>query len=100
MDAPVDHSACPRRSAAKSAAPRLPFRLHPGLWTWCNGASPRPAPNRLWVADLAYVSTWSGFAYVAFVVDANARRILGWRVASSTAASMVLDAIEHAIWTR
>ena len=41
-----------------------------------------PAPNRLWVADLTYVSTWSGFAYVAFVVDAYARRILGWRVAS------------------
>ena len=44
-----------------------------------------PAPNRLWVADLTYVSTWSGFAYVAFVVDAYARRILGWRVASTMA---------------
>ncbi|BBX50934.1 hypothetical protein MPOR_19600 [Mycolicibacterium poriferae] len=43
------------------------------------------APNRLWVADLTYVSTWSGFAYVAFVTDAYARRILGWRVASTTA---------------
>ena len=42
-----------------------------------------PAPNRLWVADLTYVSTWSGFAYVAFVVDAYARRILGWRVATT-----------------
>ena len=59
-----------------------------------------PAPNRLWVADLTYVSTWSGFAYVAFVIDAYARRILGWRVASTMATSMVLDAIEHAIWTR
>jgi putative transposase len=58
------------------------------------------APNRLWVADLTYVSTWSGFAYVAFVVDAYARRILGWRVASTMATSMVLDAIEQAIWTR
>jgi putative transposase len=56
-----------------------------------------PAPNRLWVDDLTYVSTWSGFAYVDFVVDAYARRILGWRVAST---SMVLDAIEQAIWTR
>ena len=55
-----------------------------------------PAPNRLWVADLTYVSTWSGFAYVAFVIDAYARRILGWRVA----ATMVLDSIEQAIWTR
>ena len=59
-----------------------------------------PAPNRLWVADLTYVSTWSGFAYVAFVIDAYARRILGWRVASTMATSMVLDAIEQAIWTR
>jgi putative transposase len=47
-----------------------------------------PAPNRLWVADLTYVSTWSGFAYVAFVTDAYARRILGWRVASTMATSM------------
>ena len=59
-----------------------------------------PAPNRLWVADLTYVSTWSGFAYVAFVVDAYARRILGWRVAATMATSMVLDGIEQAIWTR
>jgi len=59
-----------------------------------------PAPNRLWVADLTYVSTWSGFAYVAFVTDAYARRIVGWRVASTMATSMVLDAIEQAIWTR
>ncbi len=59
-----------------------------------------PAPNRLWVADLTYVSTWSGFAYVAFVTDAYARRILGWRVAATMTTSMVLDSIEQAIWTR
>ena len=59
-----------------------------------------PAPNRLWVADLTYVSTWSGVAYVAFVVDAYARRILGWRVASTMNTAMVLDSIEQAIWTR
>ena len=59
-----------------------------------------PAPNRLWVADLTYVSTWSGFAYVAFVVDAYARRILGWRAASTMTTAMVLDGIEQAIWTR
>jgi putative transposase len=46
------------------------------------------------------VSTWSGFAYVAFVTDAYARRILGWRVASTTATTMVLDAIEQATWAR
>jgi len=59
-----------------------------------------PAPNRLWVADLTYVSTWSGWAYVAFVTDAYARRILGWRVATTMTTSMVLDSIEQAIWTR
>lgn len=59
-----------------------------------------PAPNRLWVADLTYVLTWSGFAYVAFVIDAYARRILGWRVAATMATTMVLDSIEQAIWTR
>ncbi len=59
-----------------------------------------PAPNRLWVADLTYVSTWSGFAYVAFVTDAYARRILGWRVASTMTTAMVLDGIDQAIWTR
>jgi putative transposase len=58
------------------------------------------APNRLWVADLIYVSTWSGFAYVTFVTDAYARRILGWQVAATMATSLVLDAIEEAVWTR
>ncbi|BBY36833.1 putative transposase for insertion sequence element IS986/IS6110 [Mycobacterium mantenii] len=59
-----------------------------------------PAPNRLWVADLTYVSTWSGVAYVAFVTDAYARQILGWRVAATMTTATVLDSIEQAIWTR
>jgi putative transposase len=59
-----------------------------------------PAPNRLWVADITYVSTWSGWVYVAFVIDAYARRILGWRVATTMSTTMVLDSIEQAIWTR
>ncbi|WP_420831994.1 IS3 family transposase [Nocardia huaxiensis] len=58
------------------------------------------APNRLWVADFTYVSTWSGWVYVAFVVDAYARRIIGWRTSTSMTTGLVLDAIEHAIWTR
>jgi putative transposase len=58
------------------------------------------APNRLWVADYTYVSTWSGMVYVAFVIDAYARRILGWRASMSTRTDLVLDTIEHAIWTR
>ena len=52
------------------------------------------------VADFTYVSTWSGTAYVAFVIDAYAGRILGWRAATSMRTALVLDAIEQAIWTR
>jgi len=59
-----------------------------------------PAPNRLWVADLTYVSTWSGFAYTAFIVDAFSRAIVGWRVLASLRAELALDALEMAIWAR
>jgi putative transposase len=58
------------------------------------------APNRLWVADLTYVSTWSGFAYTAFIVDAFSRAIVGWRVDTSLRADLALDALEMAIWAR
>ena len=58
------------------------------------------APNRLWVADLTYVSAWIGFVYVAFVVDAFSRRIVGWRVSASLHAELALDALEMAIWSR
>ena len=58
------------------------------------------APNQLWVADITYVSTWAGWVYVAFVVDAFARRILGWRVSTTMTTDLVLDALEHAIWVR
>jgi putative transposase len=58
------------------------------------------APDRLWVADMTYVSTWSGWVYVAFVVDAYARRILGWRAGATMSTQLVLDALEQAIWTR
>src|SRR5205823_10400372 len=59
------------------------------------------APNRLWVADITYVATWSGrFAYVAFVTDAFSRRIVGWRVADTLRSSLALDAFEMAIWSR
>jgi len=59
-----------------------------------------PAPNRLWVADITYVSTWSGWVYVAFVIDAYARRILGWRSGTSMSSLLVLDALEQAVWIR
>jgi putative transposase len=59
-----------------------------------------PRPNVLWVADFTYVATWSGFVHVAFVVDAFARRIVGWRVSPSVATGFVLDALEQALHAR
>jgi putative transposase len=58
------------------------------------------APDRLWVADFTYVPTWTGMVYVAFVIDAYSRRILGWRAARSMKTALVLDALEQALWTR
>ena len=57
-------------------------------------------PNALWVVDFTYVHTWAGFVYVAFVIDAYARRIVGWKVSTSATASFVLDALEQAIHAR
>ena len=59
-----------------------------------------PAPNRLWVSDFTYVPTWAGFVYVAFVIDAFARRIVGWRVSRTAHADFVLDALEQALHER
>ena len=59
-----------------------------------------PAPNRLWVSDFTYVATWQGFVYVAFVIDAFARRIVGWRVSRTAHAEFVLDALEQALHDR
>jgi transposase InsO family protein len=57
-------------------------------------------PNELWVSDLTYVATWSGFVYVAFVIDVFSRRIVGWRAATSLRTDLALDALEQAIWDR
>jgi putative transposase len=73
--------------------------------------APRPAdlverdftatrPNQLWVADLTYVRTWSGFVYAAFVIDAFSRLIVGWQLASHLRTDLALDALEMAIWRR
>jgi len=57
-------------------------------------------PNQLWVSDLTYVATWRGFVYVAFVIDAFARRIVGWRASSSLRSDLALDALEQALYDR
>lgn len=59
-----------------------------------------PAPNRLWVADITYVRTWSGFCYVCFITDAYSRRIVGWQASRSLKTDLTLDALEQAIWER
>jgi putative transposase len=79
--------------------------------TFPDTATPRPsdlvnrqftasAPNRLWVADLTYVSTWQAVSYAAFIVDVFSRYIVGWRVALSLRTDLVLDALEQAVWVR
>ncbi len=67
---------------------------------WSTGPSAPRRPNRLWVADLTYVATWSGFVYVAFVMDVYSRRIVGWRASTSLRTDLALDALEQGPWTR
>ena len=58
------------------------------------------APDRLWLADFTHVASWAGFVYVAFVIDAYARRIVGWRASRTAHANFVLDALEQALHDR
>ena len=57
-------------------------------------------PDQLWVADLTYVATWSGFVYVAFIIDVFSRAIVGWRVSNSLRSDLALDALEQALHSR
>jgi putative transposase len=82
-----------RRATTPAAGDQRPTEL-------VNRDFTAPAPNRLWVAELTYVATWAGFAYVAFVIDAFSRVIVGWRVATTLRAELALDALELAVWAR
>jgi putative transposase len=86
-------------------------RGKPRRTTTPDAGAPRPAdlvdrdfsaqrPNQLWVADLTYVATWSGFVYVAFVIDAFSRFLVGWQASRSLRTDLALDALEMAIWQR
>jgi putative transposase len=57
-------------------------------------------PNAVWVADLTYVRTWSGFVYAAVVIDVFSRMIIGWQLATHLRTDLALDALEMAIWQR
>jgi putative transposase len=59
-----------------------------------------PAPNRLWVADLTYVKTHTGWVYVAFIIDVYSRMIVGWQASRSLRSSLAIDALEMAVWNR
>jgi len=58
------------------------------------------APNRLWVADLTYVKTHTGWVYVAFIIDVFSRFIVGWQASTSLRSDLALDALEMAIYAR
>jgi putative transposase len=106
-------------TVARCTVERLMGELHlegvrrgkPRPTTTPDAAAARPAdlvarnfsatrPNQLWVADLTYVATWSGFVYVAFVIDAFSRFLVGWQASRSLRTDLALDALEMAIWRR
>jgi putative transposase len=57
-------------------------------------------PDQLWVADITYIPTWAGFLYLAVVLDAWSRRIVGWSMATHLRTELVLDALNMAVWQR
>jgi len=59
-----------------------------------------PAPNRVWVADITYCRTFSGWVYAAFVIDVFSRRVVGWQLSRSLRTDLALDALEMGLWTR
>jgi putative transposase len=59
-----------------------------------------PGPDRLWVADITYIPTWAGFLYLAVVLDAWSRRIVGWAMANHLRTALVLEALNMAVWRR
>jgi len=86
-------------------------RGKPRRTTTPDATAPRPAdlvdrnfvaqrPNQLWVADLTYVASWSGFVYAAFIIDAFSRFIVGWQTSRSLRTDLALDALEMAVWQR
>ncbi len=58
------------------------------------------APNTKWTADITYIPTWSGFLYLAIVLDVFSRRIVGWAMADHLRTELVLSALDMALWNR
>ena len=86
-----------RRKGVRTTQRREEARPAPDL-VERNFAAERP--DRLWVADITYVPTWAGFLYLAVVLDAFSRRVVGWAMATHLRARLVLDALDMALWRR
>jgi putative transposase len=87
-----------RRGKAHKTTTPTPSVARPADLVKRNFSAARP--NQLWVADLTYVATWSGFVYVALVIDAFSRMLVGWQASRSPRTDLALDALEMAIWRR
>jgi putative transposase len=87
-----------RRGKAPKTTTPTPSVARPADLVARNFSAARP--NQLWVADLTYVATWSGFVYVALVIDAFSRFLVGWQASRSLRTDLALDALEMAIWRR
>jgi putative transposase len=87
-----------RGKAKRTTTPAEPAALRPA--DLVERRFTAPAPNRLWVADLTYLRTWSGFVYAALVIDAFSRMLVGWQLATHLRTDLALDALEMAIWRR
>ncbi|MER7000832.1 DDE-type integrase/transposase/recombinase [Streptomyces sp. NPDC000410] len=102
----MHHRAADARDRHRRCRPRREGDHHdagPGRHPGPGPARPRlrrPAPKRTWVAGFTHVATWSGAVYVAFVVDAFSRHIVGWAASITRHTQLVLDAVEMALWQR
>ena len=90
------------RASSAASARRTTIPDEPGDRPARSGRSRlhRDRAQPLWVADFTYVTTWSGVVYVAFVIDAFSRRIVGWKADTTMRTSLVLDTLEMALWSR
>ena len=68
--------------------------------TWCNATSAPSPPDALWVADITFIATWAGFLYLAVVIDAFSRRVVGWAMQNHLRSALVLQALEMAYGQR
>ncbi|MFE4925266.1 DDE-type integrase/transposase/recombinase [Streptomyces sp. NPDC056661] len=85
---------------AKSPRTTRPAPRPTGPPTWTSGSFTATAPNQLWVADITYTKTFSGWVYAAFVIDVFSRMVVGWQVATSLYTELALEAQEMAICRR